>query len=313
MSGCPRAMAGGGRHPLDRAFRRRARLPAPAPRADPAGPARRGRLVPGRQDVGPRARQRLRRALRRPAAEPDRAGRPGRLPRRAGDRSACWARWRPRRSSCWPPGSAPWSRDQEAGRWSAVVTAALTTSPLIDPVAAKGELLALPLRGAGAAGGRCSRCAPGAGPGAGLRLRRRAGRRVGARTEAEPRRRPGVRGGAVPRLVGVGLPTGRRAGLAAHGALLAAGAAVPVLATVGWAAGAGVRLSELWYTVYGFRSDAAQVIAREHEHQAGGADRAAAGHRDRRRRGRDRRRVRRALPGALDGATGRSRWRPGRC
>ena len=37
--------------------------------------------------------------------------------------------------------------DQEAGRWSAVVTAALTTSPLIDPVAAKGELLALPFVG----------------------------------------------------------------------------------------------------------------------------------------------------------------------
>ncbi len=37
--------------------------------------------------------------------------------------------------------------DQAAGRWSAVVVAALTTSPLIDPVAAKGELLALPLVG----------------------------------------------------------------------------------------------------------------------------------------------------------------------
>jgi hypothetical protein len=42
---------------------------------------------------------------------------------------------------------------------------------------------------------------------------------------------------------------------------LVAGAAVPVLATVAWALAAGVRLSELAYTVYGFRSDAAQVLA----------------------------------------------------
>jgi hypothetical protein len=44
------------------------------------------------------------------------------------------------------------------------------------------------------------------------------------------------------------------------GAAAAAGAAVPVLATVGWAFVAGVDLGTLWYTVVGFRRDAAAVL-----------------------------------------------------
>jgi hypothetical protein len=40
----------------------------------------------------------------------------------------------------------------------------------------------------------------------------------------------------------------------------AAGFAVPVLAVVGWALAAGVRLSTVWETLYGFRGDAFQVI-----------------------------------------------------
>ena len=36
---------------------------------------------------------------------------------------------------------------------------------------------------------------------------------------------------------------------------------MPVLATIAWAEAAGVRLSTLWDTVYGFRADAARVIA----------------------------------------------------
>jgi hypothetical protein len=41
----------------------------------------------------------------------------------------------------------------------------------------------------------------------------------------------------------------------------AIGAAVPVLATVGWALAAGVRLHTLWYAVYGFRFDASRVLS----------------------------------------------------
>ncbi len=44
-------------------------------------------------------------------------------------------------------------------------------------------------------------------------------------------------------------------------ATCAAGAAVPVLATVAWALAAGVRLHTLWYTVYGFRFDSSQVLS----------------------------------------------------
>jgi hypothetical protein len=39
-----------------------------------------------------------------------------------------------------------------------------------------------------------------------------------------------------------------------------AGFALPVLATIGWAVAAGVRLHTLWYAVYGFRADASAVL-----------------------------------------------------
>jgi hypothetical protein len=39
------------------------------------------------------------------------------------------------------------------------------------------------------------------------------------------------------------------------------GAAVPVVVTLAWARVEGVRLGELWYAAYGFRTDAARVIA----------------------------------------------------
>jgi 4-amino-4-deoxy-L-arabinose transferase-like glycosyltransferase len=39
------------------------------------------------------------------------------------------------------------------------------------------------------------------------------------------------------------------------------GFAVPVLATIGWALAAGVRLHTLWYAVYGFRFDASRVLS----------------------------------------------------
>ena len=149
--------------------------------------------------------------------------------------------------------------DAAAGRWSAVVVAALTTSPLIDPVAAKGELLALPLVGLALWWSLLASRAEPAGRALGLAFA--AGLVGGAAL--------GLKQSLVGGLVFAAVlflgswwwgPTGRRRLLALL-ASLAAGAAVPVLATVGWALAAGVRLSELSYTVYGFRSDAAQVLA----------------------------------------------------
>ena len=149
--------------------------------------------------------------------------------------------------------------DVSAGRWSAAVVAALTASPLIDPVAAKGELLALPFIGLAMWWSLLAIRATRGARAAGLAF---AAGLAGATAL-------GLKQNLVGGLVFASVlilcswwwgPTGRRRLLALL-ASLAAGAAVPVLATIGWALAEGVRLSELWYTIYGFRSDAAQVIA----------------------------------------------------
>jgi hypothetical protein len=149
--------------------------------------------------------------------------------------------------------------NEAAGRWSAVVVVALTTSPLIDPVAAKGELLALPFIGLAM---WWALVAIREGPQARALGYAFAAGLAGA---AALGFKQSVVGGLV--FAGVlflgswrwGSTGGRRLlGLVAS---LVAGASIPVLATVAWALAAGVRLSELWYTVYGFRSDAARVIA----------------------------------------------------
>ncbi len=149
--------------------------------------------------------------------------------------------------------------DEVTGRWSAVVVAALTTSPLIDPVAAKGELLALPLLGLAIWAALVAIGTVSAGRAAGLAFA------AGLAGAAALGLKQNLVGGLVFALVlFLGSwwwgSTSRRRFLGLAGSLVA-GAAVPVLATVGWALAEGVRLSELWYTVYGFRSDAAQVIA----------------------------------------------------
>ena len=123
-----------------------ARRAAAAARADAAGPRRRGRVPAGRPLLGPAPRQRLRPLLRRPAPAADRASSApsttsaGSPALRVLGALAC-----ARRPCCWPPRSAARWPAPGAGRWGAVVVAALCTNPLIDPVAVKGELLALPL------------------------------------------------------------------------------------------------------------------------------------------------------------------------
>ena len=179
--------------------------------------------------------------------------------------------------------------DERAARWTAVAMAAFTTNILIDAVAVKGELLALPLLMGSlwfslvAVAERSPRAALGAGLLAGLALgfkQNLVGGLVFATVLFVGSWRPG------------GSP-GR--GAPALPALLA-GAAVPVLATGGWAVAAGVRLPTLWYAVYGFRADAAEVLAGD---SARGADHprgAAAPDRVRRRDGAGDRRLRRAHP-----------------
>ena len=145
--------------------------------------------------------------------------------------------------------------------WVAVAAAALVGNAQIDPVAAKGELFGIPL-----VMGSCW-------------LSLRAVRRVSARDAflagllamLAVGMKQSIVGGLVfgaVLLVGSALArhlTGR-AGLRCAAAALA-GAAVPVLAVVGWTLAAGVRLEELWYATVGFRSDASRVLA-DHSSEA---------------------------------------------
>jgi hypothetical protein len=148
---------------------------------------------------------------------------------------------------------------ETAGRWSAVVVAALTTSPLIDPVAAKGELLALPLIGLSMLW--ALQAVRAEAPERAVVLAFAAGLSGAAALGLKQN----LVGGLVfsfALFVGSswwGPTRGRRlTGLVVG---LTAGAAVPVAATVAWTLAAGVRLSELWDTIFGFRSDAGQVLA----------------------------------------------------
>jgi len=144
--------------------------------------------------------------------------------------------------------------DERAARWTAVAAAALVTTPLIDVVAVKGEVLALPFL-LGAVGlalvavrDRSTWLALAAGLLAGIPL--------GLKQS--------LASGVV--FIAVLLVASRLAGRMGRADLLrlaaatAAGFAVPVLATVGWAVAAGVRLSALWYALYGFRADAAGAL-----------------------------------------------------
>lgn len=139
--------------------------------------------------------------------------------------------------------------------WTAMLVAALLSNPLIDVVAVKGELLALPL----VLGSIL------------LSL-------LAVRREAWPLAFAAGLAGALALglkqnlatalvfaavLLVVSWRTGRLTGRACLGlaGAGAAGAAVPVIGTLLWAERSGVRLASLWESVYGFRAEAARVIA----------------------------------------------------
>ena len=144
---------------------------------------------------------------------------------------------------------------EQAARWTAVAVAALVTNVLVDSVAVKGELLALPLI-VGSFG---------------LTLRALEKRSAGLAAAS-----------GVLAVLAVGLKQNLVAGLVFGGVLLLAstltgqlsrrellrlggaalaGAALPVLGTLAWAWSADVRLSTLTYAVFGFRTEASAVIA----------------------------------------------------
>ncbi|GAB3199672.1 hypothetical protein GCM10027062_16980 [Nocardioides hungaricus] len=137
--------------------------------------------------------------------------------------------------------------------WAAALAAALLSNPMIDVVAVKGELLALPFLLGGIALTL-------------LAVRRRsawlalaAGAAAMSAVGLKQNLATGLVFAAV--LLATGALTGRGAGTLRLALAGVAGAAVPVLVTIGWARAEGVRLGELWYAAYGFRTDAARVIA----------------------------------------------------
>lgn len=150
-----------------------------------------------------------------------------------------------------------------AARAAAVLCAAVAGTPLIDVIAAKGEILALPLV---LTGFWFSLAA--------LREAEETGR-------GTPRALALTFGAGLLAMLALGLKQNLATGLVFGGVvlLLAAlrgriswsrfwqlgiaalgGAAIPVVATVVWCLVAGVHLETLWYAVYGFRGDAYEVI-----------------------------------------------------
>ena len=142
------------------------------------------------------------------------------------------------------------------GRWVAIVTAALTTNPLIDPVAVKGEILALPWLVLGIVGA--------------LRALERdswrwavlAGLASATATGFKQNLTGGLVFGGVLLLAAWATHQLHRWDVARLGAAALAGAAVPVVATLAWARLEGVRLSTLSYAVLGFRTDATEALSR---------------------------------------------------
>lgn len=154
------------------------------------------------------------------------------------------------------------------GAWTAMLTAALTSSAMIDPVMAKGEILGIPLVVTSfwlglralnrAVEGRADAAAVALAAAAGflavlaqgLKQNLVAGLVFGVAVLVGARVRHRITTGSLVRL--------------SLGAL--AGGAVPVVATVGWAMANGVLLHTLWYATYGFRSDALDVITDQSTH-----------------------------------------------
>ena len=146
------------------------------------------------------------------------------------------------------------------GAWTAILAATFTSTSMIDPIMAKGEILGIPFVMASFY----------------LALRALTRQRIDVRALVL------AFGAGVTAVLAQGMKQNLVSGLVFGAALLIGsrlthritpneflrlggaalvGAAVPVAGTILWAMQAGVELDTLWYAVYGFRSDGLDVIA----------------------------------------------------
>lgn len=152
---------------------------------------------------------------------------------------------------------------ERAARWAALAATAVTVTTLLDSVAAKGEILGLPLvvgsfwctleglRLFPRSRGTALLLAFGAGLLGALALGLKQNMATGL-----------VFGGVVLLVSALRSEITWRAFAALFLAALA-GVAVPVAAVIGWTLSVGADLDMLWYSVYGFRGDAIEVISSE--------------------------------------------------
>ncbi len=137
---------------------------------------------------------------------------------------------------------------------SSILVATLLLTPYLDNVAAKGELLGVPLLlGSCLLALRALRLAS-------VPLALAAGLLAGAATGLKQALVGALAFGAVLLVVALVRRTQPRRRLALLGLAALGGATTPILLTVLWAVSAGVDLSTLEYATLSFRSDASQVI-----------------------------------------------------
>lgn len=141
-----------------------------------------------------------------------------------------------------------------AAAWTAVATAAVTSNTLLDSVAAKGELLGIPLIMVSIWFSLVA-------------LRRNsvlfafaAGLLAALALGMKQNMAAGLVFGAVLLLTSWLSGETSRRDFVRLAAAATAGAAIPILGTIGWALANGVRLQTLWYTIYGFRAEAVRAI-----------------------------------------------------
>ncbi len=148
-----------------------------------------------------------------------------------------------------------------AARWTAVGTAAVTANTMIDSVAAKGEILGIPLVVTSFWFALEALRLLDSRPRSALLLAAGAGLLGMTAVGLKQNMATGLAFGGVVLLVSALRRVISWSAFARLAAAALAGAAVPLLATVGWCLVVGVELHTLWYAVYGFRSDALVVIS----------------------------------------------------
>lgn len=146
-------------------------------------------------------------------------------------------------------------RPERVAAWTAWLALGLVSTAMVDAVSAKGEVLGIPLVAASCWLALEALIRPS------WRCAALAGLLAMSAVGFKQNMVGGLVFGGVLLVVGAlaARVTWPQAARLAGAAL--AGAAVPVVATIAWALAEGVRLSTLWYMLYGFRADAYETIA----------------------------------------------------